>query len=121
VDVFNVLVDPSGNFLYVLDAGSANGQVYSYNLSSGAVGTEIGSPAATGPVPFSFAIDPTGSLLAAANTIAVSSSQPCTISLFTVSSGALGTGTTVPSDGIPFASQSSSGSDPLFIVFLNSP
>ncbi len=115
VDVFNVLVDPSGNFLYVLDAGSANGQVYSYNLSSGAVGTAVGSPVATGAVPFSFAIDPTGVLLAAAN----SSDVPGDISLFPVASGVLGTVTTVPSDTA--ASQNKTGSEPFFIVFYNTP
>jgi 6-phosphogluconolactonase (cycloisomerase 2 family) len=116
-DVFNVLVDPSGKFLYALDAGPfpGNGQVYSYNLSSGVIGTAVGSPAATGSIPFSFAIDPTGVLLASANSF----DMPGTISLFSVSSGALGTGITVPSD--TSSSQSSSGSDPLFIVFYNAP
>ncbi len=116
-DVYNVLVDPSGNYLYVLDAGPSvgTGLVYSYNLSSGVVGTEIGSPAATGAVPFSFAINPAGSLLMAGNSF----DNPGTLSLFPDSAGTLGTGITVPSDTA--SSQSSFGSDPIFVVFYNAP
>lgn len=63
----NVLADPSGKYLYVLDIGtsSGNGQVYSFNLNAdGSLGSQIGSAVATGNSPTGMAIDPTGVFLA---------------------------------------------------------
>jgi hypothetical protein len=114
-DVWSVLVDPSGKYLYVLDAGA---QVFTYNLSAGALTTQVGTtPAATGLTPLSFALDPTGSLLATAN----NTDSPGSLSIFPVSAGVLGTVATVNSDGIPVASQNASGSAPVWITFYNAP
>jgi len=85
--VFNVLTDPTGKYLYILDSPLTAGQVFAYNLdsSSGAITTPIGTgPLATGAGPIGMAIDPTGALLAIDNNI------DATISLFNVNtSGAL--------------------------------
>jgi 6-phosphogluconolactonase (cycloisomerase 2 family) len=114
-DVWSVLVDPSGKYLYVLDAGA---QVFTYNLSAGALTTQVGTTsAATGLTPLSFALDPTGSLLATAN----NTDSPGSLSIFPVSAGVLGTVATVNSDGIPVASQNSTGSAPVWITFYNAP
>jgi len=79
--VFNVLTDPTGKYLYILDSPVTAGQVFAYNLdNTGAITTPIGTgPLATGAGPIGMAIDPTGALLAIDNNI------DATISLFTVS------------------------------------
>jgi trimeric autotransporter adhesin len=70
-DTINVIANPNGNFLYVLDYGNGTtaGQVFSYNLgaSTGVIGSAIGSPQPTDVGPTGMAIDPTGVLLAVDN------------------------------------------------------
>jgi uncharacterized protein YjdB len=77
-NLINVLTDPSGKYLYALDAGTTgNGQVFafSYAISSSALTlTQIGSPQPTGNSPDGMAIDPTGALLA------IDDSNRCTTS-----------------------------------------
>jgi 6-phosphogluconolactonase (cycloisomerase 2 family) len=67
----NVLTDPTGKFLYVVDANSGGGagQVFAYNLNpaTGAITTQIGTAKATDVAPTGMAIDPTGVLLAVDN------------------------------------------------------
>ena len=66
--VFNVITDPTGKYLYVLDSPAATGHVYAYNLdSTGAITSQIGTAQATGQSPIGMAIDPTGALLAIDN------------------------------------------------------
>lgn len=78
--VFNVLTDPTGKYLYILDSPATAGQVFAYNLdSTGAITTQIGTAQATGQSPIGMAIDPTGALLAIDNNI------DNTISLYKVS------------------------------------
>ncbi len=99
------VVDPTGAYLYVVDAGSGSmGSLYSYNFNSttGVIGAEIGTaPVATGNGPGLIAIDPTGALLAVDNNV------DSTISLYTASSGVL-TAVTPPIAG---------GSAPFGITF----
>jgi len=102
----NVITDPTGKFIYVLDqnatSATAPGQVFAFNLdpATGLIGSQIGSAVATGATPLGMAIDPTGALLAVDNNV------DNTISLFKVTltgatAGGLSTQTTVPTDQIP--------------------
>jgi 6-phosphogluconolactonase (cycloisomerase 2 family) len=102
----NVLTDPTGKFIYILDQNSTSqsspGQVFAYNLdpATGLIGTQIGTTAQpTGATSLGMAIDPTGVLLAIDNNF------DSTISLFTVSTstGAVTPTSppTVPTDKIP--------------------
>ena len=100
--VFNVLPDPTGKYLYVLDSpGTTAGQVFAFNLdqTTGAITTAIGTPPATGIGSIGMAIDPTGVLLA------VDNNADNTISLYNVSTstGALTVASpaTVATDQIP--------------------
>ena len=93
--VFNVLTDPTGNFLYILDSPVTAGQVFAFNLigasTTNVFGTQIGSAVATGSSPVGMAIDPTGALLA------VDNNGDATISLYNVASnGGLTATTPVP-------------------------
>jgi YVTN family beta-propeller protein len=114
VAVFNVAVDPSGKYLYVLDAGStatptSNGQVFSLSITAGtgAIGTVIGSAAATGLGPTGISVDPTGVLICVDNN---ADGPPGTITPITISAGALTAKTAV-----------AAGSSPYFVVFYNAP
>jgi len=96
ISTLNVLTDPTGKFLYVLDlfastAPSAPGQVFAFNLdpATGVIGAQIGTAQTVGQNPTGMAIDPTGALLAIDNNIGN------TISLFKVA----GSGSTTPSPG----------------------
>jgi 6-phosphogluconolactonase (cycloisomerase 2 family) len=100
--VFNVLTDPTGKYLYILDSpGLTAGQVFAFNLdqTTGAITTAIGTPPATGIGSIGMAIDPTGALFA------VDNNADNTISLFKVSTstGALTVASpaTVATDSIP--------------------
>ncbi len=106
--VFNVLTDPTGKYLYVLDSPATAGNVFAYNLgSSGAITTQIGTAQVTGQSPIGMAIDPTGALLAIDNNI------DNTISLFMVTQ----TGTSA--GGLTPATPPTVNTDtaPQFVVF----
>jgi 6-phosphogluconolactonase (cycloisomerase 2 family) len=65
--VFNVAVDPTGKYLYVVDSPDllAPGTVYGFNIgANGAIGTPVGPGVVTGDGPTGIAIDPTGVLVA---------------------------------------------------------
>jgi 6-phosphogluconolactonase (cycloisomerase 2 family) len=83
----NAAVDPTGAFLYLVDAGASAtvaGQIYSFNISSvGVIGTQIGTALPTDIGPGAIAIDPTGALIAVDNKVGDD------ISLYTASSGTL--------------------------------
>ncbi len=90
----NVITDPTGKYLYVLDSGSSGpGQVFAFSLNSstGVIGVQIGTPQPTDLSPTGMAIDPTGALLAVDNFDAAD------ISLFKVGSDGSLTTTTPPS------------------------
>ena len=101
----NVLTDPTGKFIYVLDQNAASssspGQVFAYNLdpATGLLTTQIGTAQPTGATPQGMAIDPTGALLAIDNNVSE------TISLYTVGSTGAVTPTSpiasVPTDHLP--------------------
>jgi len=94
----NVLTDPTAHFIYALDdnASGGAGQVLAFNLnSSGVIGTQVGTTQTTGIASTGMAIDPTGTLLLIDNAL------DNTISQYTVTSGAPGTPTTVPTGGSP--------------------
>jgi len=102
--VFNVITDPTGKYLYILDSPATAGQVFAYNLNGASttnvITTQIGSVQATGQSPVGMAIDPTGALLAIDNNI------DNTISLYQVTltgtgAGGLSTQTTVNADTAP--------------------
>jgi 6-phosphogluconolactonase (cycloisomerase 2 family) len=93
-DTINVITDPTGKYLYVLDFGSSGtGQVFAFslNISTGVIGSQIGTPQPTDISPTGMAIDPTGVLLAVDNFDAAD------ISLYTVGSDGSLTTTTPPS------------------------
>jgi 6-phosphogluconolactonase (cycloisomerase 2 family) len=109
----NVLTDPTGKYLYVLDADAGgNGQVFAYNLntSTGVIGSQIGTAQPTQIGPFGLAIDPTGALLAIDNNVSN------TISLFKVAAAG---STTPPSGGLTPANPPTAATDaaPLFVTF----
>lgn len=102
----NVLTDPTGKFIYVLDqnitSATSPGQVFAFNLgANGVIGSQIGTAQPTGATPLGMAIDPTGALLAVVNNVG----SPATVSLYTVTltgstPGGLSTQTTVPADNL---------------------
>ncbi len=111
--IINVLTDPTGKYLYVLDSTSSaapatpSSQVFAFSLgSTGVIGSQIGSPQPTGASPNGMAIDPTGALLAIDNNF------DNTLSLFQITptgmagAGGLSAQTTVATDN-----------EPLFVVF----
>ena len=102
----NVITDPTGKYLYVLDSPTTPGQVFAYNLntSTGVIGSQIGTAQPTGSSPFGMAIDPTGVFMAIDNNF------DNTLSLFTLSTT---TGVVAP------ASPATAPTDnqPLFVVF----
>ena len=106
IDTINVITDPTGKYLYVLDFGSTSpGQVFTFSLNSstGVIGSLIGTPQPTDISPTGMAIDPTGVLLAVGNFATAD------ISLFNVGSDGSLTTTTPPT--VP------AGTDAGFVVF----
>jgi len=67
--VFNVAVDPTDKYLYVVDSPLGSpGAVYGFNIgANGVIGTPVGASIATGLLPTGIAIDPTGVLVAVDN------------------------------------------------------
>jgi 6-phosphogluconolactonase (cycloisomerase 2 family) len=106
----NVITDPTGKYLYVLDSPGTPGQVFAYNLdpATGVIGSEIGTAQPTGSSPFGMAIDPTGVLMAIDNNF------DNTISLFTIGA----TGSATPG-GLTATTPPIVATDnqPLFVVF----
>jgi 6-phosphogluconolactonase (cycloisomerase 2 family)/uncharacterized protein YjdB len=111
----NVITDPTGKYLYVLDSTSGPpsqppSQVFAFNLNpaTGVIGSQIGSPLLTGNSPFGMAIDPTGSLMAIDNNF------DNTISLFTI-----GSASSSAPGGLTAASPPTVATDtqPLFVTF----
>lgn len=109
----NVITDPTGKYLYVLDSTTGPppptappSQVFAFNLTpgTGVIGSQIGTPQLTGNSPTGMAIDPTGVLMAIDNNF------DNTISLFTLSTT---TGAVTPATP-PTAP---TGNQPLFVVF----
>jgi len=106
----NVITDPTGKYLYVLDstAGAPGplSQVFAFNLNAdGSIGSQIGTPQLTGNSPTGMAIDPTGVLLAIDNNF------DNTISLFTI-------GSTTPGGLTPATPPTvATDNQPLFVVF----
>jgi 6-phosphogluconolactonase (cycloisomerase 2 family) len=110
----NVITDPMGKYLYVLDSTSGPppppSQVFAFDLdpASGVIGNQIGTAQLTGNSPTGMAIDPTGVLMAIDNNF------DNTISLFTI--GAMGSATPgglTPATPLTVATDN----QPLFVVF----
>jgi 6-phosphogluconolactonase (cycloisomerase 2 family) len=98
----NIVIDPSGKYIYVVDNNVVPSNIYAFNVGTGgAFGAAIGSAIPAGNTSFGMAIDPTSTLLAVDNQFSD------TISLFTIgSTGALTS--LVPA---------STGAAPLFMAF----
>jgi 6-phosphogluconolactonase (cycloisomerase 2 family) len=113
IAVENLVVDPTGARIYVLDSGSAasvTGQVFGFLINSGGViGAAIsGTPIATGTSPLgAIVIDPTDAILA------VDNNGSNDISLYTIGSGGALTAATPPTV--------STGTAPLYVTFNNAP
>ena len=113
----NVITDPTGKYLYVLDSTPGPppptaplSQVFAFNLNpaTGVIGAQIGTPQLTGNSPFGMAIDPTGVLMAIDNNF------DNTISLFTIGSTSSSTpGGLTPTTPLTVATDN----QPLFVVF----
>jgi len=122
VGIFNLVVDPTGTYLYVLDGGGSTaiptGQVFGFKINSdGSVpSTPIaGTPVLTGVGPAGgIVVDPTSSILA------VDNEGDGTISVYTI---APSTGTNPGSLTNPATvnSGTNSGSSPLFVTLYNAP
>jgi trimeric autotransporter adhesin len=114
---FNLVVDPADAHIYVVDNGPVvgTGQVFGYAVGSGGViGSAItGTPIPTGPAPLgSIIIDPTGTLMAVDNSVAVSPSLDSTISLYLIgSNGQLTSETPVAAGTAPS----------YYVIFYNAP
>src|SRR5882672_1415924 len=78
----NMLLAPSGNFLYVSLASQPNGLIATYSLTAGQL-TLLGTASTAGINPYGLAIDATGSHLFAANSTSNS------IAVFTIDSSGL--------------------------------
>jgi 6-phosphogluconolactonase (cycloisomerase 2 family)/uncharacterized protein YjdB len=113
----NVITDPTGKYLYVLDSTGGPppptaplSHVFAFNLNpaTGVIGAEIGTPQLTGNSPFGMAIDPTGVLMAIDNNF------DNNISLFTIGA----TSSSTPG-GLTATTPPTVGTDnqPLFVVF----
>jgi 6-phosphogluconolactonase (cycloisomerase 2 family) len=117
ISTLNVLTDPTGKFLYVLDlfastVPSAPGRVFAFSLdpATGVIGSQIGTAQTVGQNPTGMAIDPTGALLAIDNNI------DNTISLFKVAGAG---STTPPPGGLTATNPATVPTDtaPQFVVF----
>ena len=105
----NVITDPTGKYLYVLDSTTSAtppSQVFAFNLNpaNGVIGSQIGTPQLTGNSPTGMAIDPTGVFMAIDNNF------DNTISLFKLSTT---TGAVTPAT----PSTAPAENQPLFVVF----
>jgi 6-phosphogluconolactonase (cycloisomerase 2 family) len=83
-----LLMDPSGNFLYVANAGSNNISVFSIAASTGALTQLSTSPVPIGLTPLNMLLSPNGNFLfVSANNAAIQ--PPGVIEVFSVASGVL--------------------------------
>jgi 6-phosphogluconolactonase (cycloisomerase 2 family) len=91
-----MVIDPSGQFLYVVDHGSGSSGIFAYaiNPTTGVLAPITGSPFATGSSPFSITITPSGQYVYVAN------SQGSSISGYALNGT---TGVLTPLAGSPFA------------------
>jgi 6-phosphogluconolactonase (cycloisomerase 2 family)/uncharacterized protein YjdB len=113
----NVITNPTGKYLYVLDSTGGPppptaplSHVFAFNLdpATGVIGAEIGTPQPTGNSPTGMAIDPTGVLMAIDNNF------DNTISLFTIGA----TGSATPGGLTPTTPPTvATDNQPLFVVF----
>jgi 6-phosphogluconolactonase len=90
----SVVVDPSGKFAYVANAGSDTVSEYAINQATGTLTAIAGSPLAEGARPFCVAVDPSGKFVYVAN------SDTNTVSGYTINQA---TGALAAVAGSPFA------------------
>ena len=89
-----VIVDPSGNFVYVANSNDNTVSGYRINSATGALTQVPGSPFATGTGPFGVTVDPTGRFVYVAN------HHSSNISAYSINAA---TGALTPITGSPFA------------------
>ena len=115
IKVINAKTDPAGNYLYVLDKGSAQGgQVFAYPFVPPVNGTifgdPIGQPQSVGNLPNGIAVDPSGVFLA------VDNSASNDLSLFSITKN-INNGLT-PGQLTPATTPSATtDANPQFVVF----
>jgi 6-phosphogluconolactonase len=93
-----LVMDPSGNFLYVMNSGSNNISVFSIDPTAGGLTPVTGSPFFTGLTPQYMALAPAGNLLYVTSPVGSGQSLG-TIEGFSVTSGVLSPLGVTPSDG----------------------
>jgi 6-phosphogluconolactonase (cycloisomerase 2 family) len=110
--LFNVIVEPTGKYLYALDsAGAAGNNLYAYVLNAdGTLPAAAAASYPTGAGPFGMSIDASGTVLAVVNNLDV----PATVSLFRL---APSTGVLTPTATVSTASWT----NPEFLTFYNAP
>ncbi|MGA7749574.1 MAG: beta-propeller fold lactonase family protein [Gallionella sp.] len=88
---FSVTVDPSGEYVYVVNSGTNPGTISQYSINSDGTLTTLGSTAPqTGTTPYSIAVDPVGPYAYVVNY------GDGTISEYTISGGVLSLTATLP-------------------------
>jgi len=105
-----LVMDPTGNFLYVMNVSSANISVFSIDSSAGALSPVTGSPFFTNLTPQYMALAPSGNLLYVASSVSsVGGQSSGSIEAFSVNAGVLSPLGVTSSDG---ANPSSLAIDP---------
>jgi 6-phosphogluconolactonase (cycloisomerase 2 family) len=111
--LLNVVVEPTGKYLYALDsAGTAGNNLYAYVLNAdGTLPAAAAASYPTGAGPFGMSIDASGTVLAVVNNL---DGPPATVSLFSLAplSGVLTPKATV---------SAASWTNPEFLTFYNAP
>lgn len=90
---YDVAVDPSGKFAYVVNNISNDVSAYTINMATGALSPVSGSPFSTGSAPISVAVDPSGKFAYVAN------NNSNSVSAYSINSA---TGALSPIGGSPF-------------------
>ena len=109
--LFNVIVDPTGKYLYALDsATTAGNNLYAYLLNvDGTLPATAAAKYATGAGPWGMSIDASGTVLAVVNNL---DGPPSTVSLFSLSAGILAPKATV---------STATWMNPEYLTFYNAP
>jgi 6-phosphogluconolactonase (cycloisomerase 2 family) len=110
----DLVIDPTGTYLYVTNSGANTVSAYSINQTTGALTPLVTPTAATGTTPYFETLDPSGTHLFVGN------SGGNTVSVFTLGTGgALGTASTFAVTGAAFIVNVAVAPSGSFIYFLD--